>query len=74
VLCTTCNDCTNLNPRLFRYNENKQATIADATAGTFEDLVRAAEKCPARCIHPGKPRADDPTGTDELIARAAPFN
>jgi ferredoxin len=74
ALCTTCNECTNLNSRLFKYNENKQATIGDASAGTFEELVKAAEKCPARCIHPGKPREGDPTVTDALRVRAAKFN
>jgi ferredoxin len=74
VLCTTCNECINLNPRLFVYNENRQATIADVAAGTFEELVKAAEKCPARCIHPGAPRPDDATANDELIARAKAFN
>jgi ferredoxin len=73
VLCTTCNECTNLNGRLFAYNADKQATIADASAGTYEDLVRAAEKCPARCIHPGSPRPDDATATPELLARAQAF-
>jgi ferredoxin len=74
VLCTTCNECTNLNGQLFKYNENKQAYIADASAGTFEQLVKAAEKCPARCIHPGTPREGDTTVTDELRKRAAKFN
>jgi len=74
VLCTTCNECTNLNSQMFVYNENRQAVIADAAAGTFEQLVKAAEKCPARCIHPGAPRSGDATVTDELIARAKPFN
>jgi ferredoxin len=74
IMCTSCDDCTRINPRMFRYNENKQAFIADPEAGTFEELVRAAEKCPARCIHPGKPRAGDDTATDEMVARAAPFN
>jgi ferredoxin len=73
VLCTTCNECTNLNPRLFVYNDNRQATINDPAAGTFEDLVKAAEKCPARCIHPGAPRADDPTVNDDLLTRARAF-
>jgi len=73
MLCTTCNECTNLNPSLFKYNENKQATIGDPTKGSFEELVKAAEKCPARCIHPGVPRKDDPTVNDELIARAKAF-
>jgi ferredoxin len=74
VLCTTCNECTNLNGQLFKYNENKQAYIADASAGTFEQLVKAAEKCPARCIHPGAPREGDATVTDALRKRAAKFN
>jgi len=73
-LCTTCNECTNINPRLFQYNANKQAFIADATAGTFAELVKAAELCPARCIHPAKPRGDDATATPELIERASKFN
>jgi ferredoxin len=74
VLCTTCNECTNLNPLLFKYNANKQAYIADPAAGTFAQLVKAAEKCPARCIHPGKPRTDDTSVTDPLLAKAAEFN
>jgi ferredoxin len=74
ILCTTCNECINLNGRMFQYNENRQARVADPTAGTFEELVKAAEKCPARCIHPGVPRSDDATATDDLIARAAKFN
>ena len=72
-LCTTCNDCLNLNPQMFRYDENKQAEITDATAGTFKQLVKAAEICPARCIHPGAPRKGDATATPALIERAAKF-
>jgi ferredoxin len=74
ALCTSCNECTNLNSRMFKYDANKQAHIADAAAGTFAELVKAAEKCPARCIHPGAPRAGDRTATDKLVARAARFN
>jgi ferredoxin len=73
ALCTTCNDCININPKLFRYNGDKQAEIADLDAGTFEELVLAAEKCPARCIHPGTPRDGDPGVTDELLQRASAF-
>ena len=72
-LCTTCNDCTNLNPQMFRYNENKQAEIANAAAGTFKQLVKAAEMCPARCIHPGAPMNGDATATPALLKRAAKF-
>ena len=74
ILCTTCNECTDLNPRMFKYNENKQAVITDPGQGTFRELVISAEKCPARCIHPGRPRSDDQTATEAMIARAAPFN
>ncbi len=73
-LCTSCNECTAMNAQLFVYNTNKQAYIGDAGAGTFLQLVTAAEKCPARCIHPGKPQNPDEPGLDDLIARAARFN
>jgi ferredoxin len=74
ILCTSCNECTNLNNRLFNYDGNKQAFIADAAAGTFAELVKAAKLCPAKCIHPGKPRSGDATATPELVASAAAFN
>jgi ferredoxin len=74
MLCTSCNDCMKINALTFVYNENKQAMIGDAKAATFEQLVVAAEKCPARCIHPGKPLNPDEPNLDELIERAKPFN
>jgi len=73
-LCTTCNECTNINSRMFAYNENKQATIKDPTAGTYAELVQAAEKCPVHIIHPGKPKNPDEPGLDALIERGAKFN
>ncbi len=69
-LCTSCNDCINLNSSMFQYNSDKQAHIADPLAGTYKQLVTAAENCPARCIHPGKPRPGDETATEDIIARA----
>jgi ferredoxin len=72
--CTTCNDCTERNPQMFAYNENKQAYIKDITAGTFRQLVEAAENCPVAIIHPGIPINPDEPGLDELIKRAEPFN
>ncbi len=73
-LCTTCNDCIDLNAQVFVYNEDKQAYIKDATAGTFDVIVRAAEACPARCIHPGSPLDPNEPNLDDLIERAAEFN
>ncbi|MGI9225725.1 MAG: ferredoxin [Woeseiaceae bacterium] len=73
-MCTTCDDCMGINKMMFVYNDNKQAIIRDARAGPYADLVAAAEICPAKCIHPGKPLDPNEPGLDELIARAEPFN
>jgi ferredoxin len=72
--CTTCDDCMGINKMMFAYNDDKQAYLADPAAGTYEDLVRAAEICPAKCIHPGKPLNPNEPNLEELMARAAPFN
>jgi pyruvate-ferredoxin/flavodoxin oxidoreductase len=50
------------------------ASIADARAGTFRQLVEAAEKCAPSIIHPGEPLNPDEKGLDQLIKRAEPFN
>jgi ferredoxin len=72
--CTTCDDCMGINKMMFAYNDDKQAYLRDVKAGPYADLVAAAEICPAKCIHPGKPLDPNEPGLDELIARAAPFN
>lgn len=72
--CTTCNECTNVNPRMFAYNAEKQAYIADPDAGTYRQLVEAAEGCQVSIIHPGKPRNLKEPGIEDLIKRAADFN
>lgn len=74
IRCTSCDDCLKINPKVFVYNEDSQAYIADAKAGTFKQLVTAAEACPAECIHPGDPLNPKEKGLDKLIERAAPFN
>ena len=74
AMCTTCDDCMGINKMMFVYNDDKQAIIKDVKAGPFADLVAAAEICPAKCIHPGKPLDPNEPGLDDLIARAAPFN
>jgi len=73
-LCTTCNDCINLNPLMFAYNADKKAYIKDVRAGTFQQLVMAAEKCPARIIHPGSPVNPDEPDLETWIRRAEKFN
>ena len=71
--CTTCDECTNENNRMFAYDENKQAFIKDPDAGTYKELVEAAENCQVAIIHPGKPRNPNEPGLEELIKRAEPF-
>ncbi|HMK70113.1 MAG TPA: hypothetical protein VK442_03985 [Xanthobacteraceae bacterium] len=71
--CTSCNECTQINDKMFAYDANKQAYIANPDAGTYRQLVEAAESCQVSIIHPGKPRNPDEPGLDELKTRAEPF-
>jgi hypothetical protein len=71
--CSTCNECTQLNPKMFAYDGNRQAYIKDIAAGTYAQLVEAAESCQVSVIHPGKPRDPNEPGLEELLARAEPF-
>ncbi len=71
--CTSCNECTLINNKMFVYDENKQCHIADLNAGTYRELVEAAENCQVAIIHPGKPWNLNEPGIEELIERAAAF-
>ena len=71
--CTTCDECTEINNKMFVYDDNKQAYIADLNAGTYRQLVEAAESCQVAIVHPGKPINPDEPNLDELLARAEPF-
>ena len=71
--CSTCNECTTINSKMFAYDGNKQAYIADINAGTYAQLVEAAESCQVSVIHPGKPRNPKEPGLEELLKRAEPF-
>jgi len=72
--CTSCDECININKKLFAYDENKQAYIKDARAGTFAEIVQSAEKCTAEIIHPGTPLNKKEKNLDKWIERAKPFN
>jgi pyruvate-ferredoxin/flavodoxin oxidoreductase len=71
--CTTCDECVDINPNIFKYNADKKAYIVDATAGTFEDIVKSAEKCTAVIIHPGTPWNPNEKNLEKLIKRAEKF-
>ncbi len=72
--CTTCNECTDISSQMFAYNDNKQAYIADPAAGTYRQLIEAAENCQVSIIHPGKPRDMSEPNLEELMERAEAFN
>ena len=59
---------------MFNYNGDKMAFIADPKAGTYMQLVEAAELCPVGIIHPGNPLNPSEDGLDELKERAKKFN
>jgi ferredoxin len=71
--CASCNECIQLNGNMFAYDGNKQAYIKDITAGTYAQLVEAAENCQVAIIHPGKPRNANEPGLEELLKRAEEF-
>jgi ferredoxin len=73
IRCSSCNECTLAAPKMFAYNDDKQAYIKDLKAGTYRQLVEAAESCQVSVIHPGKPWDLNEPGLDELIERAQPF-
>jgi len=72
--CTACDECTKLNPAIFAYNENKKAYIKNPAGGPYQDLVKAAEKCTARVIHPGLPADRSAKDIDKWIKRGEKFN
>jgi len=72
--CTACDECTNINPKIFAYNENKKAYVKDPKGGPFKDIVRAAEKCTAQVIHPGTPADPNEKDVEKLKKRAEKFN
>lgn len=72
--CTACDECININPKIFQYNENKKAFIKDANAGPYSDIVKAAEKCTAQVIHPGVPTNSKEKDIEKWIERGKKYN
>jgi pyruvate-ferredoxin/flavodoxin oxidoreductase len=72
-LCTTCNECTQINPKIFVYDENKQAYIKDPRGGPYSDIVKAAERCTAKVIHSGTPLDPNEPDLDKWVKRAEPY-
>ncbi|MEE8396684.1 MAG: hypothetical protein V3S29_11560 [bacterium] len=72
-LCTTCDECTTINKKIFVYNSDKKATIKDPRGGPFRDIVKSAEKCSSGAIHPGMPLDPNEKDLEKWIKRAEPF-
>ncbi|MEW8259586.1 MAG: 2-oxoacid:acceptor oxidoreductase family protein, partial [Candidatus Thiodiazotropha taylori] len=71
--CTACDECIEINPKIFAYNDEKKAIITDPKGGQFKDIVKAAEKCTAACIHPGTPWNATEKDLEKFVKRAAKF-
>lgn len=72
-LCTTCDECTTINKKIFAYNGDRKAYILNPRSGPYRDIVRAAEKCSSGAIHPGMPLDPNEKDLDKLIKRAERF-
>lgn len=73
-LCTSCDECTKLNPNIFAYNNDKKAFIKNPEGGSYMDLVKAAEKCTAGVIHPGLPADRNFADAEKWVKRGEKFN
>jgi pyruvate-ferredoxin/flavodoxin oxidoreductase len=74
AMCTSCNECVNINGKIFAYDADQHAYVKDPKGGPYKDLVRAAEKCTAQVIHPGTPSDPKEKDLDKLRKRAAKYN
>ncbi len=72
--CTSCDECTKINSKIFAYNNDKKAFIKDPVGGPYQDLVKAAEKCTARVIHPGTPSDPSEKDLEKWVKRAEKYN
>ena len=51
--CTSCDECINIAPGVFAYNDEGKAYVVNPQGAPFKDIVKAAEKCSAGSLHPG---------------------
>lgn len=71
--CAACGECIEINSQIFGWNDENLATIKDPKGGSYADIVKAAEACPARVIHPGTPANPNEPGVAELVKRAEEY-
>ena len=63
-----------MNPEIFQYNKAHKAVITNPAGGPYQDLVKAAERCTVRVIHPGLPA--DPSAPELVrwVGRGRKYN
>ena len=71
--CTSCDECVNINPSIFAYDDEKKAFIKDPKGGPYKDIVRSAEKCTGQCIHPGTPHDPNEKDVAKWVKRAEKY-
>jgi pyruvate-ferredoxin/flavodoxin oxidoreductase len=71
--CTACDECTDLAPKTFRYNDDNKVVVIDPKGSPYKDLVKAAEKCTAGCLHPGTPWDAGEKDAEKLMQRAEKY-
>ncbi|RKZ33916.1 MAG: pyruvate ferredoxin oxidoreductase, partial [Gammaproteobacteria bacterium] len=71
--CTACDECVDINPKIFAYNDKKLAIVVDPRGGPYRDIVRSAEKCTAAAIHPGTPPDPGEKDIEKFVKRAAKY-
>lgn len=72
--CTSCDECIKINANIFSYNNDNKAYIKNPKGGSYEDLVKAAEKCTAGVIHPGLPADKLKKDMEKWIVRGEKYN
>lgn len=71
--CTACDECTDLAPKVFKYNDDKKVVVIDPKGAPYKDIVKAAEKCTASCLHPGTPWNAAEKDVEKLMKRAEKY-
>lgn len=71
--CTACDECVEIAPETFQYNDDKMVFITNPTGNSYKDIVKAAEKCTAECIHPGTPWNMNEKDLEKLTKRAEKY-
>jgi len=72
--CTGCGVCVDINSDIFGMNDDGVAVIKDPKAGSYKDIVTAAESCPSQAIKPGTPANPAEQKDAELVKRGEKLN